>query len=264
MDTVLFEIEAGIGRIILNRPDAANGLDLPTARALAEAAARCAGDDAVRCVVLTGAGRMFCAGGDIAAFAAAGEGAGPFLHELASTVHQAVKSLAAMAKPLLVLVNGPAAGAGLSLAALGDIVIAARTAHFTSAYTAIGLTPDGGLSWLLPRLIGLRQAQEMILTNRRIDSDMAAELGLITRVVDDDMLEAEGAAVVARLAAGPTAALGAVRGLLRHAATSTLDDLLDREADAISRAAVGAEGKEGVAAFLARRKPVFGKLTGPL
>lgn len=256
-DAVLIERDGGVARLVLNRPEAGNAIDMALADALARAADDVAADPSVRCVVLTGAGRMFCVGGDIGGFAAAGDDASGFLRALAGRLHEAVRRLATMAKPLLVLVNGPAAGAGLSLAALGDVVLAARSAHFTAAYTGIGLTPDGGMSWLLPRLVGLRRAQEMILTNARLPAEAAADAGLVTRTVDDDALAAEGAAVAARLVAAPTAALGAVRTLFLDAATATLSDHLDRETASIAAAGGGAEAHEGIAAFLARRKPDF-------
>ncbi|TGX49105.1 enoyl-CoA hydratase [Sphingomonas gei] len=256
---VLVEREGSIARLVLNRPDAGNAIDVGLADALARTAAEVADDPSVRCVMLTGAGRMFCVGGDIDGFSAAGDNAGAYLQALADRVHDAVKRLASMAKPLLVVVNGPAAGAGLSLAALGDVVLAGSSAHFTAAYSGIGLTADGGMSWLLPRLIGLRRAQEMILTNARMSAVDAAAHGLVTRTVADEVLCAEGKVIAAKLSAAPTAALGAVRELLLDGATATFSDHLDREAAVIAAAASGAEAREGIAAFLGRRKPDFGK-----
>ena len=250
------EIADGVARLTLDRPDVGNAIDLPLARALRDAATRCADDAAIRCVVLTGAGRLFCAGGDVAAMRAAGDDLPALLHELIETLHQAVLILAAMPKPLVTLVNGPAAGAGLSLAILGDIVLSARSAHYTPAYGAIGLTADGGLSWLLPRLVGLRCAQEILLTNRRVTAEEAAAIGLVTRLVDDAALEAEGEAVATRLADGPVAATGAVRDLLHRNFESSLDAQLDRELISMTQAA-GAEAKEGLAAFFAKRPPDF-------
>ncbi len=257
MTPVLLDREGAIARITLNRPDAGNAIDLAMAQALAAMADECAADLSVRCVVLTGAGRLFCAGGDVQAFAAAGADAPVFLRRLADTLHGAIATLARMDKPLVVAVNGPAAGAGLSLALLGDVVIAAASAHFTAAYTGIGLTPDGGMTWLLPRLIGLRRAQSMILTNERVVAAEAAAIGLVTQVVEDVDLPGEVAEIVARLVAAPTAAIGAARGLLLASATSAFEEQLDREAASIARAGGHAESREGVAAFLARRTPDF-------
>lgn len=255
--TVTLSKQDGIARLLLDRPDQGNAIDMALAEAMVAAAADVAADPAVRCVLLTGAGRMFCVGGDIGAFSAAGDDAGPFLKRLADTLHEAVATLARMAKPLIVLVNGPAAGAGMSLAALGDVVLAGRAASFSSAYSGIGLTPDGGMSWLLPRLVGMRRAQELLLTGRRLSADEAEAIGLITRAVDDDALAAEGEALAAKLVAAPTAALGAARMLLNEAQRTTLEAHLALEAETIAAAGAGPEGREGVAAFLARRKPDY-------
>lgn len=256
-ELLLFSVERHIARIVLNRPQAGNVIDLDMARALAAAAARCEQDATIRCVVLTGAGRMFCAGGDVRAFAAQGERAGEFLGELAAVVHAAVRSFARMPKPLLALVNGPAAGAGLSLALSADIVLASRSATFSTAYGALGLTADGGMTWLLPRLVGLRRAQDLLLTSRRVLSDEALAIGLVTRLVDDALLDSEGDIVAEALARGATRAMGAARALLAVSSSSDLDTQLDREARAIAEAGASAECREGLAAFLAKRKPDF-------
>ena len=152
---------------------------------------------------------------------------------------------------------GPAAGAGMSLAIGADIALASRRAHFTPAYGAIGLTPDGGMSWTLPRLVGLRKAQEILLTNRRIGAEEAEGLGMITRVVDEDALMEEARSLVARLVASPVAAAGTVRRLLLESYGSDLAAQLDRELDGISAAGDGAEGREGVASFLEKRPADF-------
>jgi 2-(1,2-epoxy-1,2-dihydrophenyl)acetyl-CoA isomerase len=252
---LLTDVRDGVARLTFNRPDAGNALDLPMARALLHAAMECDRDPAVRCVVLTGAGRMFCAGGDIAGFQAAGDRADAFLSELAGTMTLALSRLARMAKPLLVLVNGAAAGAGLSIALAGDIVLATPSAHFTSAYTAIGLVPDCGLTWWLPRVVGYRRAQEMMVTNRRVGAEEAAKIGIVTRLADD--LQIAGDEAAAMLAASPVRAVGAVRRLLLDSFANSLETQGELEARAISAAGVGPEGREGVAAFLVKRKPDF-------
>jgi len=254
---VLFDVADGIARITLNRPDAGNAIDMPMAHALVAASIRCQTDPAIRCVVLTGAGRLFCAGGDVSLFAAAGEGVPALLSELAGTLHMALARFARMTKPLVVLVNGPAAGAGLSMAISGDVVLCARSAHFTAAYSAIGLTPDGGMSWLLPRLVGLRKAQEIILTNRRIKADEAEAIGLVTRVVDDENLASEGAAMAARLCAAAVQAVGVARGLLQDSFSTSFESQLEAEARAISAAGERPESREGLAAYFAKRSPDF-------
>ncbi|MBB6306461.1 enoyl-CoA hydratase/isomerase family protein [Xanthobacter tagetidis] len=252
-------IREHIATLTLNRPAVGNTIDLPLARALLAAVIRCDHDAAIRCVVLTGNGRLFCGGGDIGGFAAAGEAASSYISEVAGILHMAISRLMRMPKPLLVLVNGPAAGAGASLAICGDVVLAARSAHFTAAYGNVGLTSDGGMSWLLPRLVGLRKAQEIILTNRRIQAEEAERIGLVTRVVDDAEIDAEGRAQALRLCAAATGAIGAARALLLESYGAGLETQLEREARSMAAAAGGAEFREGIAAFLARRKPEFEK-----
>ena len=176
-EAVALEIGDGIATITLDRPAAGNTVNMDLSYTLLKAAIRCDADDSVRCVVLTGRGKLFCGGGDITSFPEAGPDATAYLSELAGVFHMAVSRLMRMRKPLLTLVNGPAAGAGLGLAICGDIVIAARSASFVAAHGTVGLSPDGGLSWLLPRMIGMRRAQEMIVTNRKVDAREAEEIG---------------------------------------------------------------------------------------
>lgn len=257
MKPVLLEREGSIARIVLNRPEKGNAIATEMAAALADAATGCARDDSVRCVVLTGTGRMFCAGGDIAAFASAPEGPGPFLRDLADRLHTAVRVLVTMDKPLLTLVNGPAAGAGLSLALLGDVVIAHPGAHFTAAYTALGLSPDGGMSWLLPRAVGMKRAQEIVLTNRRISAREALAIGMVTRVAEEADFGTLGVDTARQLAAAPRGALSAARRLLLDGASADFGLQLDREAVAIAAAGARPECREGLDAFLERRAPDF-------
>lgn len=254
---LLVSVDGSIATLTLNRPAVGNAIDLPLAQALLKAAIRMDQDDTIRCVVLTGAGRLFCAGGDLPAFAAAGDQVPAFLSELAGTLHMAVSRLQRMAKPLLVLINGPAAGAGLSLSLIGDIVIAARSAHFTAAYGSVGLSPDGGMSWLLPRLVGMRRAQEMIIANRRVSAVEAAATGLITRMVEDSDLSNAGVEAARNLAGAPTLAIGAARNLLLDSFDGPLEAQLDRETRRIAASGATNDCREGVAAYLARRKPDF-------
>ena len=246
-------VENSIATLVLDRPAVGNTIDMSLARALVDATVRCDEDEAIRCVVLTGRGRLFCGGGDVSAFAGAGDDLSAFLRELAGVLHEAISRLMRMKKPLVVLVNGPAAAAGLSLALAGDITLAARSAHFTAAYGALGLTPDGGMTWSLPRLVGYRRAQEIILGNRRVSAEEAAAIGLVTRVVADDALEAAGAELAANLARASTAALGAARQLLLDSFDAQLEDQLEREAQAIAAAGATPEARAAIAAFLAKR-----------
>ncbi len=252
---LLVERDGAILRLALNRPQRANALDLALCKALLDAAIDADEDDAVRCVVLSAHGKLFCAGGDIDAFVAAGDVLGPLVKQMTAALHMALARLLRMNKPLVTVIAGPAAGAGLSLAILGDIALAARSAHFTSAYTSIGMTPDGGSTWLLPRLVGMRRAQEMVLLNRRVSAEEAAQLGLITRSVPDEALAAEAESVVQHLAQGATAALGRSRNLLLSSFTTTLETQLEAEARAIANSARTEDAQARMAAFLQQRKP---------
>lgn len=258
---LLVERNGPVVTLTFNRPDSGNALNQQIGEALLAQAIDCDNDASVRCVVLTGSGRTFCSGGDIGDFRHAGGSIGNFVSRGASTLHVALSKLVRMNKPLLTVVNGPAAGAGLGIALIGDIVIAASSAHFTVGYSAIGMTPDGGLTWLLPKLIGLRRAQDMILTNRRIDAGEAAAMGLVTRVVDDEVLAEEGHKTSSALACAATGALSAARSLLLQGFANNLETQMELEARAITKAAGGEEAREGFSAFAARRQPVFLKVS---
>ena len=260
VDGIALAVEDGIARITLDRPDAGNAITLPLAKALLAAAISVENDPAVRCIMLTGNGRLFCAGGDVRQLASAGKRRPEVLAELIATLHAAVQRLARASKPLVTVINGPAAGAGFSLAILGDLVIGARSAHFTAAYGTIGLTPDGGLSWLLPRLVGLRKAQDIILTNRRIKAAEAEAMGLVTRIVEDEAVTEEGLAAARTLADGPVAGLGAMRALLADSFGTSLEAQLDRELRFMTVAGASAESEEGLTAFLDKRAPDFRKI----
>jgi 2-(1,2-epoxy-1,2-dihydrophenyl)acetyl-CoA isomerase len=255
--SLILERRASALWLTLNRPDAGNAIDVSLAAALGEAASDTCHDPEVRVVVITGAGKLFCAGGDIRAFGE-GESASDAINAITSRLHPAIEALLALPKPIVTLINGPAAGAGLGLALLGDIVLASKIAHFTSAYTAIGLTPDGATSWLLPRLIGLRRAQEMVLTNRRVSADEAERIGLVTRVVEADELTAQGTKLVEILAAGAVGSAGAARRLLLDSFAMSLHAHLKEEADSIAARSLTQEGAEGIASFLEKRTPKFG------
>lgn len=255
---LLFRVEDSVAWLTLNRPDAGNAIDQAMADALLDAAIRCDIDEAVRCVVLTGAGRLFCAGGDIGSFASAMDKASEFLSRLAGTLHMAQVRLLRMAKPLVVLVNGPAAGAGMSLALSGDIVIGTPSVHFTPAYGGVGLTPDGGMTWLLPRLVGMRRAQDIIISNRRVMAEEAERIGLVTRLVDASELAAEGERVAGDLARSASASIAGAKALLLDSMSHHVESQMEREVRAIAAAGATPDFREGVAAFAARRKPQFG------
>jgi len=255
--SVLIERKGAIGFLTLNRPEAGNAINLDLARGLRDAVDDVAADPNVRCIVLRGGGRMFCVGGDVKALEAAGRDRPQLLGAILAALHPAIDCLARMDKPLITAVHGPAAGAGLGLAVVGDIVLAEPAAHFTMAYSAVGLTPDGGTSWLLPRLVGLRRAQELALTNRRVPAAEAAAMGLVTRLVAEGTLCAEVSALAENLANGPSRALAGTRRLLFAAGLTSLTEMLAAEREQIVRQGATAESFEGLRAFVERRKPDF-------
>ncbi|MTD45994.1 enoyl-CoA hydratase [Conexibacter sp. W3-3-2] len=250
------EIADGIARLTLATPANGNSIDPAMAGALKDAAAELAARDDVRVVVLAGEGRFFCVGGSIDYFASADDPRAA-LHALATDLHDGLLGLAALDAPVVAKVQGAAAGAGMSLVCAADLAIGGPGASFTVAYTGIGLSPDGGSSWLLPRLVGRRVAAELMLTNRRVKADEARALGLLNEVVPEEELDARVDEIAEKLAAGPVAAHGAVKRLLDRSATATLADQLQAEADSIADLAGSPTGVEGAAAFLAKRPPVF-------
>ncbi len=256
-ETIRFERTGAVARLTLDRPTAANGLDATMGRELAEIAGLCADDPSLKVVTLTGAGKFFSAGGDLKGMAAAPNGAGEYVKQLADDLHSALSSFARMDALLLVAVNGIAAGAGFSLAIAADLVVAAESASFTMAYTRAGLSPDGGASYYLPRLIGLRRAQELMLTNRTLSAADALEWGLLHRVVPDAELAATTDGLAARFAAGPRHANANVKKLLLVSSDHTLEEQLAREAAFITGLADSEDGREGISAFLAKRAPSF-------
>ncbi len=248
--------EGGLARITLARPEAGNAMSWELIDDFAGAGNEVAGNPAVRAVLIDSEGKNFCVGGDIKAFASEADPGG-FIERLAGRLHEGVHALATMEAPVVVAVRGAAAGAGLSLAAAGDIVIAGEGASFTMAYTGIGLTSDGGATWTLPRVIGLRRTQEMAYLNRRVSAAEAESWGLVTRVVSDDVLDTEAHAVAVQLAQGPIRAFGGIKRLLRGGYAASLPDQLADEAKAIGEALRTKDAQGAVKAFLAREKPVF-------
>lgn len=255
--TIELTVADHLARLTLKRPHSANAINPVMAEELWLATIACEESPDVRAVLITSEGRFFCAGGDLGSFAGAGPAIGEQLAKMTGFIHGAFSKLARMTAPVVIAVNGAAAGAGLSLALLGDIVVAAKSATFTSGYTAAGLTPDGGSTYLLPRLVGYRRAQEMVLCNRRVGADEALQWGLVTAVVEDDQLLARAEQVARQLIEGPLQAIGGARRLLLASAGDEYETQMEREARAIIAAAKGAEGQEGIAAFLAKRRPNF-------
>jgi 2-(1,2-epoxy-1,2-dihydrophenyl)acetyl-CoA isomerase len=258
--TVLLDVSDGVATITLNRPDAMNSLDVATKELLLETVTTVAGDDAVRCVVLTGTGRSFCTGQDLKEHIELLENGGS--DQLFTTVEKhynpIVTALVEMAKPVVAKVNGVAAGAGASLAFACDLRIVADTAGFNLAFANVALSCDTGASYHLPMLVGRAKAMELLYFPRTVKADEALELGLATAVVPADALDAEVDALATRLAAGPTVALGAMRRAVNHsAAGATFTEALDFEGDMMTLTGATADHRTAVAAFVAKEKPVF-------
>ncbi len=256
-ETLTVERIGRVEKITLNRPDAAHGISLTMARELAAVARGCDRDPEVRAVLLTATGRFFCAGGDLKDMEAHAADPGLFVKELADTLHRASSSLARMDAPVVVAVNGVAAGAGFSLAIGGELVFAAAAAKFTSAYTKAGLSPDGSLTYLLPRLVGLRRAQELMLTNRTITAAEAEAWGLITRAVPDDQLADVAMEAAVALTAGSKGSQSAVKQLLLSTYANGFEAQIELEGRFIAACAGSPDGAEGREAFIAKRAPKF-------
>lgn len=255
--TMTFEVADGIATITLNRPDDANALDATMATELHDVAIRAANDEAVRAVVITATGRMFCAGGDLKEMRSAGDHRPEHVMRMASDLHGALARFAHMDAPVIMAVNGTAAGGGFSLVLSGDYILAADTAKFVSAYSASGLTPDGSSSYFLAKHVGLLRAKELLLTNRVLTAKEACEWGMVSRVVPGSELMAEARRLAQTFAAGPTKAYGGIKQLLLTAYSEGFETQMDRETRAISGTMRTHDGPHGLDSFLNKRTPSF-------
>ena len=254
-ETILSERRGDVLAITLNRPDRLNAA--PPAM-FDEIGAVLANLDGARAVLLAGAGRAFCSGADVAGGALGSDNPGEatFL-ALTEHYHPLMETLASLAVPIVSAVRGPAAGIGCSLALAADFCVASETAYFLQAFVNIGLVPDGGASWMLPRLIGRARAAEMMMLGEKVPAARALDWGMIHKVVADDALDAEAFALAERLAAGPTVALGLMRQGLQHSFDCNYAAAMRREAEHQRQARGSSDSMEGGMAFLQKRKPVF-------
>jgi 2-(1,2-epoxy-1,2-dihydrophenyl)acetyl-CoA isomerase len=252
-----FEIEDNVGLIRLNRPDDGNALIPELANELLDAVIRCDEDSGIRAVVLTGSGKMFCAGGDLKVFASQGKDITRYARDTAETFHAVISRFNWMDAPVIGAINGTAAGGGLSLALTTDIAVAAESARFTMAYTRAGLTPDGGASYFLARIVGIRRAKEMVLLNPTLSAREALEWGLVNRVVADDKVVSTAFEIAHQLAKGPTRSFGESKRLILSGANCSLEAQMEKEALMIAKMAGGPEGREGITAFVEKRDPRF-------
>ncbi len=255
---LLHEIADGVAWITLNRPDKLNALTTEMLETLLGILDDAAVDDVVRCVHITGRGRGFCVGQDLSDRNVAPGDEMPDLGEsLERRYNPIVRLMRTMAKPVVVAVNGVAAGAGANLALAGDIVVAARSASFLQAFSRIGLIPDSGGTYALPRLIGAARARGVAMLGEPLSAEVAREWGLIWDVIDDDSLAGHTAGLARRLAAGPTLAYAAIKQSLAVGLTNDLDTQLTLERDVQRTLGRSGDYREGVAAFFEKRPPEF-------
>ncbi|MDE2484553.1 MAG: enoyl-CoA hydratase/isomerase family protein [candidate division NC10 bacterium] len=255
--TLIYTVQGPVATITLNRPDRYNALNRQMIEELLEAVLTCHEDRAVRAVVLVGAGQAFCAGGDVKELTEHAGTLAMHVKRLLVPLHSVISCICRMSKPVIAGVGGVAAGAGMGLAMACDLAVAAQSARFTMAYTKLGLPPDAGSSYLLPRLVGLRRAMELTFTNRVLAADEAKEWGLVNRVVPDAELVTAVHALANELAAGPTLALGRAKRLLFTSAQTSLEPHMENEAKLIALSARTVDFREGVQAFAEKRAPAF-------
>jgi len=257
MDTISYSVEGGIATIRFNRPEGANAVNPAFARDLRAAVIDAEFDDAVSTVLVTAEGRVFCAGGDLKEFHAAGAALPKLAADMLVDFHGAIYHMNRMPKPVVAAVAGAAGGAGLSLVTAFDLVVVGESARFTMAYTRAGVTPDGTSTYFLSRHVGVRRALDLTLTNRVLSAAEAEAWGLVNRVVPDDEVESTARALAEELAGGATRALGWAKRLIYEGHDSPLADAGEREGQVITGAMATADGREGIAAFVEKRPAEF-------
>ena len=257
-NTIEFTVDTGVATLTLNRPRALNSFTMEMHVEVREAMARVIDDANIRCLVITGAGRGFCAGQDLGDRAVTGDGSAPDLGEsVEKNYNPLIRSIMNLPKPVICAVNGVAAGAGSSIALACDIVLAARSASFIQAFCKIGLVPDSGGTWNLPRAVGLARAKGLAMLGDRLSAETAEGWGLIWKCVDDDSLQEEAQKMARYFATQPTRALGRIKKLLNESGTNTLHEQTELEKEAMQELGQSEDYREGVAAFMEKRPPVF-------
>ena len=257
MSAVLCDIRDGVARITLNRPEIGNAIDGTLTAAFSRAVDRVASEPGVRVVLMTGAGRMFCAGGDIAGMRAGVDNLAASLGASIPVLHAAVLKLAQLPVPVVTALNGPVGGGGIALALCADLVLAARSFKLRGGYSAIGLSPDLGASWFLSQRAGPLRARRILFLNEPFDAAKCLEIGLVDAVHDDDQLAAEADALVARLASAATSSLAKIKRLTAAAPAQSLEAHLAMEAEGMIASGATADAREGITAFIEKRTPRF-------
>lgn len=256
-NTLLMDVRDHVATLTLNRPDSANSINLEFSKDFFNAILQCDDDPEVRAVVITGKGTLFCAGGDLKEFIQQGPHLPYHIKEITTYLHAAISRMIRMDAPVIAGVNGFAVGAGMSLALACDFVLATPSARFSVAYTRVGLTPDGGMSYILPRIVGLRRALELTLTNRVLSAEEALEWGLVNKVVKEEELLPQAEALATQLASGPPISLGISKRLLHMGWNETLETQMENESQSIAHVSRTLDAKEGMTAFLEKRMPKY-------
>ncbi len=250
----------GVAHLQLRREAQANAMDLAMARDLRHAAVELLHDRGVRAVLVTSQGPVFCAGGDLKSFAGIGtpEERAKVIEHLTIDLHAAVARLSRLNAPVVAAVTGSVGGAGMSLVSACDLVVASTASKFTMGYTRAGLVPDGTSSFYLSRVVGLRRAAELMLTNRTLDAAEALDWGLVNELAEPDAVRHRAEELARSLASGATAALGGAKRVLYEGAASSLEEAMERESSVIGRVSSLPDATEGIASFIEKRPPQFG------
>ncbi|RJG04475.1 enoyl-CoA hydratase-related protein [Noviherbaspirillum sedimenti] len=263
-ECVLTTINAGIGSIVLNRPDKANALDQASVAALRNAIDRICADRSVRVVLIRATGKTFCSGGDISNFKSNIDGLAPMLEGLLGPLNEVILKLANMPVPVISVLNGPVGGGGIGLALVADFVLAAQSMKLRGGYSAIGLTPDVGSSWFLTRRVGPARAREIFILNRPVNADDCLASGVVDAIYPDDQLAFEADKLAESIAAGAAKSIARIKALVNGASQRTLHEQLALEREYMVASGDSADAREGITAFLEKRAPRFGPGGSPV
>jgi len=255
---ILYEKRDQVATITLNRPQSLNGLDSAMAQELVDCLTRCSDDADCRALIFTGAGRAFCAGGDVKEMRASfGDGPQLLLRKLTIQLHAIISAIRRMNKPVIAAVKGTVSGGGFSMALACDLIIAAEGTRFNSAYVLIGLSPDGGLTYFLPRLVGQQRANQLFFSGDFVDAVKGFEMGFVNQVVKEEELMETAYALASRLASSPTLAIAETKQLANRSLSESLESQMENERQAIARCGGSDDFREGITAFFDKRKPTF-------